>query len=431
MADDDASYRSDNSEQEESAHTAEEEPFALNPAQATGAAQLKFSKKLHRAHYDGAVKSLYPETTDRFDLTQDKLHEFLSKVKHRAHQFSLSTIDVPADMNDPHGDTVNLAASYGTITEAHLRQFAATYMGQQNRAAQDDHMLAQLLINSCSENAQAELADHEEDYTVNGSACGALLLQVIMREASVEVTTDPDLVRQELANTHLKFKELGYDIEALNKWVNRKVKQLRANGEQSTDLRTHLFKAYRSSTDKDFKNYISTLKETVRDTGQQLTAKQLMAKAKLKMKDLQRERTLDAANANSDDPILALQAQFDKRLSALEKGNSPGKGNPRQPGKPKQGKQNDRRVGRGKKQSVPFPKELKQAGPPADSKVPREIAGVKYYFCEHHKKWGRHLTSACKAKAALQQATSPGGANPSRMARAARAIAAIATGEDE
>ena len=359
MADDDASYRSDNSEQEESAHTAEEEPFALNPAQATGAAQLKFSKKLHRAHYDGAVKSLYPETTDRFDLTQDKLHEFLSKVKHRAHQFSLSTIDVPADMNDPHGDTVNLAASYGTITAAHLRQFAATYMGQQNRAAQDDHMLAQLLINSCSENAQAELADHEEDYTVNGSACGALLLQVIMREAS------------------------------------------------------------------------DTLKDTVRDTGQQLTAKQLMAKAKLKMKDLQRERTLDAANANSDDPILALQAQFDKRLSALEKGNSPGKGNPRQPGKPKQGKQNDRRAGRGKKPSVPFPKELKQAGPPADSKVPREIAGVKYYFCEHHKKWGRHLTSACKAKAALQQATSPGGANPSRMARAARAIAAIATGEDE
>ena len=221
-------------------------------------------------------------------------------------------------MDDELGDTTNLASGHGTITEEHLRAFAQTFMNQQSRAAQDDHMLAQMLMNSCSEEAQGQLADHEEDFTVRGHHCGTLLLHVIMRKASVEVSTDPDLVRQELAHTHLKFKEFEFDIDKLNKWVNRKAKQLRANGERSSDLRTHLFKAYCSHPDKDFRNYISGLKDNVRDGTSTLTAKQLMAKAKLKIKDLKREQALDAANAGGDDPILAIQAQFDQRLKALE-----------------------------------------------------------------------------------------------------------------
>ena len=415
---------------EQNQDEADNEPFALNPAQATGGELLKFSRKAHRAHYDAAVRSLYAEASDRYDLTQDKLHDFLGKVKRRAQQFSLSTIEVPVKLDVPTGDTVNLATDYGVVPESHLQDYASTYMGQQQRAAQDDHMLAQMILNSCSEDAQAELADHEEDYTIGTTPCGALLLSVVMREASVEVTTDPDMVRQELTNTHLKFKELGYDIEALHKWVNRKVKQLRASGEHSSDLRTHLFKAYRSSNDKEFKTYISGLKDSLRDTGTTLTAKQLMAKAKLKMKDLQRERALDEANGSSEDPILALQT----RLTALEN-KRPSNRNKRKEGRGTQ--DNDRRgktrrAGKGKNKSVPFPKELKNADAPADSKVPKKIDGVKYFSCDHHKKWGKHPTSDCKAKKALQQSGSQGGdQNQSRLARAARAIAAVATGGND
>ena len=405
---------------------------------------MQFSKKLHRAHHNAAVKSLYTESGDRFDLTQDKLHEFLAKVKGRAAQFSLSTLEVPSDSAAPLEDLTNLASGHGSISEAHLQEFAATFMGEPSSAAQDDNMLLHMLLNSCTEEAQTELADHEDDYTVEGSLCGIMLLHVIMREASVSVTTDPDLVRQELTNTHLKFKAFDYNVDLLNKWVTRKVKQLRANGEQSTDLRTHLFKAYRSSPDKDFTNYISSLKDGVRDGTHTISAKQLMAKARLKMKDLQRERALDTAHEGSSNPILALQAQFEQRLNALGhrgQGRRPfqggraqaGRGRPRgnNPNNGSSNRRTPRRAGQGKPKPVPFPQELKKAGPPADSKVPRTINGVQYYYCVHHCKWGKHPTSECKAKASLQQAGSHGGATESRMARAARAIAAIAVGEDE
>ena len=310
---DDRSNASSNPEEE-----GDEAPdFALNPAQATGASRLNYRKnKMHRYHYTAATRSLYDETSDRFNLTQDKLHEFLSKIHRRANAFALSTIDVPIDNAQPLGDTVNLASEHGEVTMSHLQEHAATFMGQHCRAAQDDYMLLQMLMNSCSEDAQAELADHDEEYKVDGDECGVLLLQVIMREASIEVSTDPDIIRQELALTHQKFKELNHDVSALNKWVTRKLKQLRANGETSDDLRTHLFKAYRSSPDKAFTAYIRKLKDDIRDGGDPLSAKALMSKAKLKVTDLQQERALDATDTHKDEQLLALEAKLEKRIDS-------------------------------------------------------------------------------------------------------------------
>ena len=79
----------------------------------------------------------------------------------------------------------------------------------------------------------------------------------------------------------------------------------------------------------------------------------------------------------------------------------------------------------------PFPKELKKAGPPPDPKTPKVISGISYYFCEHHKKWGKHATAQCKAAHARKKKVLVPGGDVSRIARAARAIAAVATGEDE
>ena len=427
-SDNEASSQS-GSEYEEAA----EVPFALNPAQATGSTLLDFTKKLHQLHHKAAITSLYAEPSDRFDLTQDKLHEFLAKVKRRAQQFSLSTIDVPDNMEDIAGAATNLASGYGEISQAHLKSFAQHFIGRRTRAAQDDYMLYQMLFNSCNEDAQGELADHEDEYTIKGTQCGTLLLHVIMREASVEVSTDPDLIRQELTSAHIKFKELGHDVDALNKWISRKVKQLRASGAQSADLRTHLFKAYRSSPDAAFTRYIGMLKDNIRDNGTELSAKELMSKAKLKMKDLQRERTLDANNDSKDEQILALEAKFNQRFKALEKNNGNGKNNSNGKGKDKGSNKSkgNRRAGKNKQAAKPFPQELKTAGRPDDTTAPKVIDGISYYYCDHHKKWGKHATSKCKAKQAANSSSGGDNNTSNRMARAACAIAAIATGEDE
>ena len=214
------------------------------------------------------------------------------------------------------------------------------------------------------------------------------------------------------------------------------MKQLRASGESSDDLRTHLFKAYGSSPDKEFTTYIGGLKDDIRDNGTNITAKQLMSKAKLKATDLERERNLGTAQSRADEQILALEARVEALSARLPKGKGPrrtaGNGGT---GRSKQERSKTRKAGkqRTKQRRQPFPEELKKAAAPANPKVPREINGIKYYYCEHHKKWGEHPTSACKAKSAAQGALRPGGSGGdqmSRLSRAAHAIAAVATGED-
>lgn len=217
----------DNDEQEEEEfHEAQSEPFALNPAQATGSDTLEFKKKSHRAHYNAAVASVHPDSQARYDLSRDKLNDFLSKIRRRGDDFCLSTLEVPIDLANPLGDTVNLASTHGQVSQQHLKNFANTFIGNKSRASQDDHILSKLLMDSCQEDAQTDLADLEEECTVRGTTCGVLLLETIKKEAAVEVATDPDIIRRELANAHLKFKELNSDVLRLNKWVKRKNKQL-------------------------------------------------------------------------------------------------------------------------------------------------------------------------------------------------------------
>lgn len=288
-------------------HSADSEPFALTPAQATGATRLNFGKKMHHMHFESTICT---KPADRFDLNQEEdLHQFLQKVKRRAETFSMSMIEVPTDLVDPSSESINLTSSQGEVIMSHVKHFGKTFMGKSSRAAQDDCILCTMLMVSCGKQAQGEVADHEEDHTTNEQQCGALLLKVVMCEASTDVETDPDLVRQELAAAYFKFKELNCEVPLLNKWVNHKVKQLQSNGETSDDLCTHLMKVGHSLPDKEFTTCIITIKDNIRDNKTKVTAKELMAKAKLKMKDLQRERKFDHGKDNKDEQILALQAQ--------------------------------------------------------------------------------------------------------------------------
>ena len=67
-------------------------------------------------------------------------------------------------------------------------------------------------------------------FTVNGVKSGLLMLKSILSKSAVGATANAQVIRIELANTYLKFRELEYKVPELNNWVTQRLKRGGSNG---------------------------------------------------------------------------------------------------------------------------------------------------------------------------------------------------------
>jgi hypothetical protein len=176
--------------------------------------------------------------------------------------------------------------------------------------------------------------------------------------------------------------------------VQQKINALRQTGHSLTDVATHLLTAYKTSNDEKLRLYIDRLEDIARESGTYLEEKDLMNKVKMKFDALETSRKLEAISKQEDE-IVALKAQ----IKSLKKGkgggeNSGGSSGSSGSGGGKKGK-GDKRKKDGKKEYIPFPKELRKKPEPSDLTKPLVVEGVSYYFCKKHK-WCRHKGSECK-----------------------------------
>jgi hypothetical protein len=406
----------------------------VNPAAATEGVVLNYTNKLHKAHYFKASATLYPDDSkERFDLTEGSLQNFLNRIRDRAIDCRLSTVEVPRDMNNPAAGRVNIITHHTELGYDRIRAYAATFVSTPTRACQDDDMLYQCLAASLTQDAYDTINSFEGEYIIQGTRCGVLFLWVIIRESAAAATIAPDTIRKELAHSDAKFRELKYDVQEFNQWVNLKVKQLRQHGEESTDLRTHLFTAYASASDTSLVKYIEGLKDDLRDRRITITPTELMSKAKNKADELDKERRFKALGGptdTKDEQILALEAKLEALAKKFGTGkrnnNGNGGGNRSGKGGNRQGKQGKK--GKKDPNAKPFPKELIDAGAPDDTSKPRTIDGVDYWWCTHHNKWGKHKTSECKAK---DGNGSNNNRSNNRQNRTIRAVAAAIEGQSD
>jgi hypothetical protein len=271
---------------------------------------------------------------------------------------------------------------------------------------------------------------------VGGEKSGLMFLKTILEQSAIDSSIDPDVIRKELAHSYLKFKELKYDVRAFHDWVQQKINALGQTGHSSTDVATHLLTAYKTSNDEKLRLYIDRLEDIARESGTYLEEKDLMNKVKMKFDALETSRKLETV-AKQEDEIVALKAQI-KTLKKAKSGgdNSGGSSGSGGSGGGKRGK--DKKKKDGKKEYVPFPKELRKKPEPTDLTKPHVVDGVNYYYCKKHK-WCRHKGSECKgidrntsgnratgndgSNAATQATTNTGGGD--RGGRAIRAVGAI------
>lgn len=414
------------------------QPAPLFPGEHVGGQMLDFNQKLHYKHWENSIKSLYPDSKDRFDLKKEGLLNFLNNLKTRDETAMMSTLEVPVAIGannqvDMNGEWVHMCTGHARFTRDHITAFVRSFANQRNRARQDDIMLYQCVYNSLSEDAKDKVNEKDGNFKLGEHTSGVLLLFEVIQRTGLDAYIDPDTIRQEISQLPMKFQQLEFNVKDLHSWVRTKLKELRRSGSnQHVDLRAHLVQAYRIAPDDRFRNYMQRKIDDFKGA-EALNAEQLMSKADDQVNQIEKDNALAALKGENPTPapgeLLAQQAKLHAKIASLENERKSNKSNqqsnPKGNGKPKGGgggKDNDKEQ---KKQ--PFPAELKNAKPPSDASKPRKINGKKYYYCTYHQKWGEHPTSDCKAKKNAAQEASGGEqkSNTKAQERTIRAFSAV------
>ena len=404
--------------------------FAVTPA-GHRKGFLDFDQKADTILYKEATKSLYQDPQDRYNLDPEHTQSFLNKVYDRGQHCNLSVLQVPEDNSSATSRMVNYCKNHAQFDLEHLRTYAETYIGAEVRKAQDDKILCRLLQESLSESAYKVISTDRSDYTVDGTECGLLMLRHILEHSSVDTTIDPDIVRDELTRAHEKFVSLHHDVKAFNEWFSEKVEQLKQNGILDTELhwlRSILFTSYEKSTDSLFRAYIEQQKDYLRDNpdkSKDFTWKVLMSRASKKVDSL----LIDSKRASStkEDPILALETKLKRQQTVIQQLVQEHTGST---GKGKSNSNRKRNDNGNKGKRIPFPNELKSKPKPDDTTKALTIDGNNNYWCDKHKKWGRHKTSQCHKRNGKPNSNGNKQGSKSQGSRNGRLVQALAALND-
>ena len=419
--------------------------FAVNPAALVKAEDFRdYSEKNQLLIYNAATAGLYQDSNERFDLKSSKVQSFLDKVAARGDAYNLTTLRVPATDADIASQTPtkkNFCSHHGEFTKEHLVKWVATYIGQPSRYAQDDDILKECLQKSLQDASLSIVMGDTSAFTVNGVKSGLLMLKSILSKSAVGATANAQVIRIELANTYLKFRELEYKVPELNNWVTQRLNKLAQMGATSTDIVAHLFAAYETSPNPEFVAYINAQKDTHYDEPEkEFNHRILMDRAEDKYERLEVNRAMKVLHPPPPDNELvnALQTTIQALMTQISEPKDGEASSTR--GKPSNKKNKKTpHTPYGAWKGVPKEVQDKPMPPYKDLATPIKVDGSKWYYCMVHK-WCPHPWSTqgdkfgCKFnpdntnEKAEKDETKPKEVKPDmgdRQGRVVRALAAI------
>lgn len=160
------------------------------------------------------------------------------------------------------------------------------------------------LRNSLTDEAANNILSERENYHINQEPSGPLLFKLLVQKAVVDVRATATLLRTNLTEL-VKYMDLvNCDISKFNQYVNLNHEGLHARGDSCPDLMIHLFNAYLSVKDKQFKTYMN-LKKIAYGDGTNFTPEQLMSLALGQYTIITEE-----------EQVVALSARFEKLKDA-------------------------------------------------------------------------------------------------------------------
>lgn len=378
-------------------------PFALVPAQANQGALYDYTSRQGLATYNNNIKTLYSSDDAKFDVDAAGLQTFLALLRHRATSAAWDFLvpDTITDEGNLEGPFKNLLSQHGEISLEHLATFSRTYIAQQSRAAQDNMQIVQCILGSLTMPGFRKVNVWHSQWYIEGFPAALVLIKVIIREAYIDTNATTRILREKLSSLPEELSLQHGDITKLNASVMVTLDQLTARGETTNDLLANLFKGYLSAEDETFVKYI-TRKQEEYDEGTNYTHTQLMTLAADKYKTLV-EKGLWMAPSRQDKKIVALETQLASLRKYQPKSSSGNGKTGKQGGQFKPGNSSKGKGGTPKSDKPKPDKPAWMFQRPTSIKAPKVMDGKEYYWCLHHKCFGRHKMNECRLRASKQE----------------------------
>ena len=295
--------------------------FALNPIDLHEAlGYVDYSTTEGRKLYYNAIAPL----AEKYDGSQRGLRMFLHHVKQRStvNGWGSTIFTIPCGTAAA-PQSRNLLTQFGQVSVAQCRAFAATYLGQENKARQDSNNLKLFLAQSLGDEIMPKLLQQGNQYVVNGIEDGATMLRVLIAIVGIDTIAMVSVIRASLRALPAKMSEVNSNIVTFNEFVREKKGDLDARGETADDLVSSLYEAYQTADDEAFVRYIAHKESAIEDgsaIAADADATMNMAEDKYKIMVVKGQWN---AVTKKDEAFIALQAQYDtirKTQAAIRKG---------------------------------------------------------------------------------------------------------------
>ena len=364
--------------------------FALTPA-LLNVGFLDWSKSENVKLYTKAIEKL----DVKFEGKPDQVILLAQATQNRAglYGFDRTIMNIP----DSTGVPRNIITEHGLLSYDDIKAWAATsIVGQQTRAAQDNMMLYQCLLNSASEDVKKKLIPKSKDHKADETYIAAMYYKGLISTVEVETKATVAFIRTKLTNLKGKIKSLNYDIDLFHAYVEQQVTSLASHGKISEDLTVYLFQAYETVPDEDF-NKILKMKQSDYHMGiTDLESKDLINYA---------QKCFDVRSTNTESPWLQKSKEvieFEAMTATMETMKADNlkltkalKSTNKMKGKVKKG---DGSKGEFKPRANTGKYAWKDVAPKPGEDLTKKKGDKNYNWCPHHKQWTLHKPDDCKLK---------------------------------
>ena len=359
--------------------------FALTPGQTNQGQLIDYGSSTGIKLWAEATASL----PNKFSGEGKDLNAFSESMLERANKSGWMAQGGDIIRINVAGEDINLLTQYGRLTADQIRIFGATYINQQNRQRQNDAQMYHCLRNSLTEDASNKILAERDNYYINQEPSGPLLFKLLVQKAVVDVRATASLMRTNLIELTKYMELVNCDISKFNQYVKLNHEGLHARGESCPDLMIHLFNAYLSVSDKQFRTYIN-LKKIAYDEGTAISPEQLMSLALGQYTIISNSGKWNAKTPE-EEQVVALSARFERLKDANLKLSKAikDKANARQKG-PKSTSKSGQSKAKQSKKNNDDKYAWKQVKPESGQSHKKTVDGKQYHWCPWHKAWTVH-----------------------------------------
>lgn len=396
--------------------------FATTPGTYSVTDLIDYSTRTGTNLYEQGIKSLY-EDEEKFGLQNEKAPAFMREVKARVNKMGWNNATQGITTYQIDGEDVDLIENYGIIPMNEIRDQSKPWYEHNGarvnqRAAQNNAQMFEMLMNSISSTAKDQVAVYKDEYMLSDGNVpqklvenGPALYKIIMRLTTLDTKSTNKALRDKLKDLPTVASTLNGDIDAIHSYFNDTYSQLKARGEDVDDKEDILFAAYANVPDAKFKSYMekkeSDWYEDVNDM-QGTDWKHIMKKAKEKYDLLKGDAHYKWGTLSpAEEQVIALQAQIvdlkseNLQISKKLKGKLK---DAKKDGKKDGGKQKNKKDTSNKKKQKKD-EEWKKVPPKAGEAKTKRANDKTWNWCEHHQAWCIHTPEECEVGKKLRAGT--------------------------